>query len=146
MDAVRKVLGWLAWIITIFLQVIVAFIVGEGAFNLGSGKMPISIIVMWLGMTSSVFLIGALAISLHKTISPKRYFARISFAALGVFLPLAILSVIGIALNADHEIINDEPAIFLPFLAPIFGVIGFFIPGPHRLSIDSSKKDNASVY
>jgi hypothetical protein len=140
MGIVKKVLDWLAWIITISLQVITGLIVGEAAFNLGFGKMPISIIQMWLGMTLSIFLIGALAISLRKTIVPKKYLARASFVALGVILPLAILAAIGVALNADNEIINSEPDSVLPILAPIFGMIGFYIPSSRKLILNSAVK------
>src|SRR5215208_1117758 len=81
-----RILSWFAWLITIALQVIVGYIVGVLAFLIGNGEMPISIILMWLGMTLSIFLIGTIAISLRKTFVPKKYFARIGFVALSVLV------------------------------------------------------------
>jgi hypothetical protein len=135
-----KILDWLAWVITIPLQVVLAFIVGEFILLLGNREMPISIIQLWLTTTLSIFLIGALAISVRKSITPKKYLIRICFVALGVLLPLAILSIIGVAFNADNEIINSEPGMYLPLLAPILGTIGFYIPSPHKLILNPSAK------
>lgn len=137
MGWVRKIASVIIWTITILAQVKFSFFAGMIVFPAGGGQIPISVLFMWLGTTLGIFLIGALPLSLMRSISPKQYLARLILTALVVLIPLAIISTFGYALNGDKEIIgsgldffnftNVGTYIFL-FSAPVLGVLGFYIP------------------
>lgn len=129
MNSVRKILNVLVWIITVVLQVALGQVAGTIALAIGQGKMPESMFLLWIGIAVGVFLIGALAILLRRAIQPKKYLSRLGFTSLGVLIPVAILSVIGLSLGFNSEIINGGLGLLLTLLASVLGMIGFFLPG-----------------
>ncbi len=135
MDIAKKFVSPAVWIITIYLQVVIGQIAGHIAFQYGEGKIPASTICMWLGITLGVFSIGALAISLRQSISPK-YLARFGFTAIGVIIPIAIIATFGYSGNGDHEplysgleFLNSTRlgSFIFFFAAPIMGSVGFYL-------------------
>ena len=137
MGLVKKIASAMIWIVIILAQIVVSFIAGEITFSIGQGQIPASVLFMWLGTTFGIFLIGLLPISLKRSLSPKKYFARLTFTALGVLIPLSVISTFGYALNADKEIIGsgldffnftDIGVYIFIFSAPVLGVFGFYVP------------------
>ena len=129
MSAIKKILNVLAWIITIVFQIALGQIAGTIAIAIVQGKMPESMILLWVGITVGVFLIGALAILLRRTIRPKKYLFRLGLTGLGVLIPVAILIAVGLNQGFDSEIISGGLGLILTLLASILGMIGFYIPG-----------------
>lgn len=129
MSAVKKIFNVLSWIITILFQVASGQIAGRIAITIGQGKVLESIIFLWIGIAVGVFLIGALAILLRRSIYPKKYLSRLGLTSLGVLIPIAILVAVGLSQGFYSEIFNNGLGLMLKRLAYIFGMIGFYIPG-----------------
>jgi len=128
-NIIKKILNVLAWIITFALQIALGQITGTVALAIGRGKMPGSMILLWIGITIGVFLIGALAILLRRSIRPKKYLFRLGMTGLGALIPIAILIFIGLSQGFDSEIINGGLGLILTLFACILGMICFYIPG-----------------
>ena len=150
----KKIAGMLIWTPAILVQIIVSFIAGQLAFPIGEGKIPASVINMWLGITFSVFLIGTLVLLLRQSANPKKHLPRLGFTALGVSIPLAVISTFGYALNADNEIIGSgldfftltgAGAFVFDLSAPLFGTVGFYIPSWIRLEKTPIRLIGASI-
>lgn len=129
MNAVKKILSVLGWILTIMFQIAFGQIAGTFALAIGQGKMPESMIFLGIGIAAGVYLIGALAILLRRAIRPKKYLARLGLTCVGVLIPIAILVAVGLSQGFDSEIINGGLGLLLTLLASILGMLGFYIPG-----------------
>ncbi len=118
MKTIKWILNVAAWIIVIFFQIVYGFSVGVFAFTEGYGN----IIFMWVGMTLTVFLIGAVNITLRKAIKPKRYFARLGLTSLGVALISYIYYQYDFHYGWDYFFES-----WVPLFAPLAGLIGFHL-------------------
>ncbi|HLO18306.1 MAG TPA: hypothetical protein VK206_25970 [Anaerolineales bacterium] len=136
MGLLRKTVSAIIWIVTILAQLAIAFYAGMIAFSMGNGEIPASVLFMWLGTVFGIFIIGTIPLSLRRSLSPKKYLARLTITALGVLYPLAFTATFGYALNADREIIGSGLDFFnfsavggflFIFSAPVLGIIGFYI-------------------
>ncbi len=129
MNAVKKILSVLGWIIAIMFQIAFGQIAGTFALAIGRGKMPESMIFLGMGIAVGVYLIGALAILLRRAIRPKKYLFRLGLTCVGVLIPIAILVAVGLSQGFDSEILNGGLGLLLTLLACILGVVGFYLPG-----------------
>jgi hypothetical protein len=129
MNAVKKILDILAWIVTILLQVATGQVAGTLALAIGRGQMPASLFLLGLGIGVGVFLIGALAILARRAIRPKKFLSRLGLTLAGVLIPIAILAAVGSSQGFDSEILNGGLGLLLTLLACILGTLGFYIPG-----------------
>ena len=129
MNTLKKIFSILGWIITIVLQIALGQIGGTLAIAIGQGKMQESMILLWVGITAGVFLIGALAILLRHAIHPKKYIFRLGLTCLGALIPITVLLIFGLNQGFDSEIISGGLGLILTLFASILGLIGFYIPG-----------------
>lgn len=129
MSTVKRVLSVLGWIITIPVQAVVGYCVGYLAPLFDARQILIAPLIMWLGITISLFLVGGLAILLRRSIRPKRYLARLGLTALGAFIPMAILTAMDPPYGLRFEIVSTHTEFDLLYLAIVLGLVGFYVPG-----------------
>jgi hypothetical protein len=97
-----------------------------------SGKMSqsswlINMLFLWLGVTIGMYL-GGVPFFFQASFNPKKSFERLISTALGAFLPVFVLILLGIGLGV-HNSIYHALAPILAFLALALGLLGFYIPG-----------------
>lgn len=131
MRTIKTLLDFVAWIVSVLLQIVGGLVGGYIMFAEGYGDL----VYMWLGMTVSIFLLGVLAIFFRRAITPKNYVLRLGLVAVGTSLPLIIFYFSPLYFyNADYE----TPPEF-PFLATIIGVVCFYILGKLRIKLSYLK-------
>ena len=120
MKTVKTILNIIAWLVTVIFQITIGFLAGYIFFAEGYGN----IVFMWIGITSSVFLIGLVATVFRRTFTSKKYLLRLGLTALGASFSLIYFYQFDFFYNADYEMYVQYP-----FLAAVGGVIGFYMFG-----------------
>jgi len=129
MNTLKKILNFFAWLLTLLLQAALGMVAGTFGVGMGQGRMPISLVYTGLGIFIAVFLLGALAIAMRKSIQPKKYLARLIFAFAGMLIPIAVLISVGTSQGYDSELINGSLGLLMTVLAILLAIVGFYLPG-----------------
>ncbi len=129
MNTLKKILNFFAWLITLLLQAALGMVAGTVGVGIGQGKMPDSLLITGLGIVIGVFLVGALAIAVRKSIQPKKYLPRLVYAFIGMLVPMAALVAVGTSQGYDSELIDGGLGLLMTVLAVLLAIIGFYLPG-----------------
>ena len=113
------------------LLVLFQIIIGLLGFVI-SGKIShyswlINILFLWLGITFGMYL-GGIPFFFQKSFNPKKSHVRFATTALGAFVPVFFLVLLGLGLGI-HNSIYKALAPILAFSALALSLLGFFIPG-----------------
>ena len=97
-----------------------------------SGKMsqyswPTNMSLLWLGITIGMYL-GGVPFFFQKSFLPKKSLVRFATTALGAFVPVLLLVLLGFGLGI-HNSIYVTLAPILAFSALALSLLGFFMPG-----------------
>ena len=97
-----------------------------------SGKMSqyswlTNMSLLWLGITIGMYL-GGVPFFFQKSFLPKKSLVRFATTALGAFVPVLLLVLLGFGLGI-HNSIYVTLAPILAFSALALSLLGFFIPG-----------------
>lgn len=122
MIKIKRLLNVLAWIITLSLQAWLGFMYGFLAFDETYDFVMYDVVLMWVVSTIAIFLVGFVALLFRRSISPKRFPARLGLTAVGVSVPIAIYYFLDVLDPAVSDL-----SILL--LTTIMGVGGFYIVG-----------------
>ena len=96
-----------------------------------SGKISqyswlINMALLWLGITIGMYL-GGVPFFFQKSFNPKKSFVRFATTALGAFVPVFLLSLLGFGLGI-YSSIYVTLAPILAFSALALSLLGFFVP------------------
>lgn len=97
-----------------------------------SGKISqypwlINMALLWLGITIGMYL-GGVPFFFQKSFNPKKSLVRFATTALGAFIPVLLLVLLGFGLGI-HNSIYVTLAPILAFSALALSLLGFFVPG-----------------
>ena len=97
-----------------------------------SGKMSqyswlTNMSLLWLGITIGMYL-GGVPFFFQKSFLPKKSLVRFATTALGAFVPVLLLVLLGFGLGI-HNSIYVTLAPILAFSALALSLLGFFMPG-----------------
>jgi hypothetical protein len=129
MKVVLKIFNVIAWLFTLVFQVAFGQAGGTLGAGMGQGKMPISLVYLWLMMTVGVYIVGLVAVLLRPRIHPKRLLSRLLWTCVGTAVPIAILVAVGASQGYDSQTISGGLGLILTVLATLLGILGFYIPG-----------------
>jgi hypothetical protein len=122
----NKVLNLVGWIIVIVFQILLG-LAGFVISGLSRNTWLINFCLTWLGITAGLS-VGGLPIFLRPLIQPKRYFARLGYTGLGVFLPVMVLIGIRSLPGITETAMNNLWGPALSFCAFGLGLLGFYFP------------------
>ncbi|MFH2039078.1 MAG: hypothetical protein ABIJ65_06550 [Chloroflexota bacterium] len=132
MNTLKKILNFFAWLLTLLLQAALGMVAATFSVAVGQGRMPISLVYTGLGILLGVYLLGALAIAMRKSIQPKKYLPRLVFAFVGMLGPILVLYLVGNSQGYDSEIISGGLGLLMTGLAVLLAIVGFHLPGWFR--------------
>jgi hypothetical protein len=142
MGAVKFILRLIGWVVTITLQMVVSYqiiymlsvIFAEVDSTSRLGRLFL-LFMIWLGYVVGISAVGLVAISWVWKGVRRLELQRLIGAAIGAFIPLFILLLIGYSLHVgdvgsfSYHLMTDNWQTLLAQTALYAGMLGFYIPG-----------------
>jgi hypothetical protein len=129
MERGKKVLNIAGWAVVVILQALLGTFSGFILSGTGYNTWLSYLLSWWVGDTIGVFIIGAIALALRRSVQSKNYFMRFTACAFGALLPIGVLIMLSYISGFDSDLIQGSWGAMLTVLAVVTGILGFYVPG-----------------